>query len=302
MFDFLSLFPWLFKNKNKAQTMNVLTANDYYDRLKLIALSLFEWKGLPESCNARFLEKTLFTHGQALFVDDETLGELTLKCTPSGELNYYDEPLSYHANGVGYSKTFSKDECVVIRNNIIEKPTEQTVVLFASRLTEAERTIDTNIKGQKTPFVVTCDQKELLSFKNIINQRDENELTVFGSKSFNIDAIKILPTVAPFVADKLMEYKQQIWNEALTFFGINNDGGNTQKRERMIVDEVTANEQIISINAEAMLSTRQEACEMINKMYGLKVSVRMRTREEILGQETEETEDMEGEDDGEVHS
>jgi hypothetical protein len=290
MFDFLGLFPWLFNGKNKAQNMNVMTANDYYDRLRLIALSLFEWEGLPPSCDARFLEKTLFTFGQALFVNDPDLGFLNLKCTPSGELNYYDMPLSYHANGVGYSKTFNNDECVVIRNNYLDRPTDWSVVLFASRLTEAERTIDTNIKGQKTPYILRCDNKDLLTMKNIIKQKDDNELTIFGSKSLNLDAIKVFPTLSPFVADKLMEYKQQIWNEALTFFGINNDGGNTQKKERMLTDEVNANNQLISINAEAMLLTRQEACTMINKMYGLNVSVKLRGSDDTT--EVEEKEDV----------
>jgi hypothetical protein len=295
MFDFLSLFPWLFKGKNSAQTMNVMTANDYYDRLRLIATTLFEWEGLPESCNARFLEKTLYTFGQALFVNDPDLGYLTLKCTPSGELNYYDEPLSYTANGVGYNKRFNKDECVVIRNNYLDRATDWSVVLFASRLTEAERTIDTNIKAQKTPYIVCCDQKDLLTMKNIVKQKDDNELTIFGSKSLNIDAIKVHTTKAEFVADKLQEYKQQIWNEAMTFFGINNDGGNTQKRERMITDEVNANNELISINAEAMLLTRQEACKQINKLYNLNVTVKLRQQ----AQEVEETE--EGEENGEIH-
>lgn len=294
MFDFLSLFPWLFKGKNNAQTLNVMTANDYYDRLRLIALSLFEWEGLPDSCNARFLEKTLYTFGQALFVNDPELGHLTLKCTPSGELNYYDEPLSYSANGVGYNRTFKKDECVVIRNNYLDRATDWSVVLFASRMTEAERTIDTNIKAQKTPYIICCDQKDLLSMKNIVKQRDDNELTIFGSKSLNIEALKVHATKAEFVADKLQEYKQQIWNEALTFFGVNNDGGNTQKKERMLTDEVNANNQVISINAQAMLLTRQEACKMINKMYGLNVSVKMRSNAEI----TEEVEEQEVVDNG----
>lgn len=290
MFEFLSLFPWLFKGKNNAQNMNVLTANDYYDRLRLIALSLFEWEGLPESCNARFLEKSLYSFGQALFVEDPELGFLTLKCTPSGDLNYYDEPLSYTANGVGYHREFTKDDCVVIRNNCIERATDWSVVLFASRLTEAERTIDTNIKGQKTPYIVRCDNKDLLTMKNIIKQKDDNELTIFGSKSLNLDAIKVFPTVSPFIADKVQEYKQQIWNEFYTFCGLNNEGGNVQKKERMLTDEVNANNEVILINGKSMLNSRKDACKLINEKYGLTVSVRLRTIDEITEQFEDEKE------------
>jgi len=284
MFNIFTAFNWL--GKGKAEDMNMLTANDYYDRLKLIALSLFEWENLPPSCDARYLEMTLYLYGQAIFVFDETLGYLNMKCTPSGTLNHYDIPLNYTAVSTTYNKEFSKDDCILIRNNYIERPTDRSVVLFASRLTEAERTIDVNVKGQKTPYIVKCDNKDLLSMKNIIKQKDDNELTIFGSKSLNLDAIKVFPTLAPFVADKIQNYKHEIWNEALTFFGINN--ANSDKRERLITDEVNANNEVININAQAMLLTRLEACKLINEKYKLNVSVKMRCNEEKEQQEDEE--------------
>lgn len=258
----------------KLPNMNNLTANDYYQRLQLIALSLFEWEGLPESCNARYLEKVLYTYGRAMFINDPELGYLTLKCTPSGQLNVYDEPLRYTAVGTTYSKEFEADNCVIIRNNLIERPTDYSVMLFASRLTEAERTIDTNVKAQKTPYFITCDEKDRLSMINVFKKIDENETLILGSKMFDVNKISVLTTNAPFVVDKLQNYKHEIWNEALTFFGINN--ANNDKRERLITDEVNANNEVIGVNAEAMLLTRQEACEQINKKYNLNVSVKMR--------------------------
>jgi hypothetical protein len=298
MFNILNAFTWL-KNKkgDDAETMNILTVNDYYDRLKLIALSLFEWEGLPPTCNARFLEKTLFTYGRAIFVKDKALGYLNLKCTPSGELNFYDEPISYSAYGVGYTnKAFKKDECVLIRNNILERPTDNSVILFTSRLTEAERTIDVNIKAQKTPVIVRCDEKDRLTMINLLKKVEDNEIFIVGSKDLNVDGLKAIKVDAPFVADKVQIYKQDIWNEALTFFGINN--ANSDKRERLITDEVNANNEVISINAQAMLLTRLEACKQIKKMYGIDVRVKMRSFDNVV-EEKEETEDTEN---GEVHS
>lgn len=273
MFNIFNAMNWLINGK--LPNMNTMTANDYYDRLRLIALSLFEWEGLPEGCNARYLEETLFLKGRILFFKDDTLGYLNLSCTPSSALNVYNEPIGYTAVSHGYNKMYSRDNSVLIRNNYLERPTDQTVMLFASRLTEAERTIDTNIKAQKTPYIITCDDKDRLSMKNFYKQIEDNEIAIFGSKSLNIAGLKVLKTDAPFIADKLQNYKHEIWNEALTFFGINN--ANSDKRERLISDEVNANNEVISINAQAMLLTRLEACEQINKMYKLKASVKMRT-------------------------
>ena len=271
----MNIMNWLgFTNKN-ATNMNALTVNDYYERLKLIALSLFEWDGLPESCNARFLEMTLYTYGRALFINDPETGFLNMRCTPSGILNNYDEPVSYTAYSTVYNRDFTRDECVLIRNNYLERPTDNSVLLFATRLTEAERTIDTNVKAQKTPVLIRCDEKDRLTMKNLYKDYAGNEPFILGGKSLNIEGLKVLKTDAPFVADKLQVYKQQIWNEALTFFGINNT--NTEKRERLITDEVNANNEVISINAEAMLLARQEAANAINKLYGLNVTVKMRS-------------------------
>jgi hypothetical protein len=256
-----------------------MTANDYYDRLKLIALSLFEWENLPESCNSRFLELTLFTYGRALFINDTELGFLNMRCTPSGTLNNYDEPISFTAYSTVYNKEYDRDDCVLIRNNYLERPSDHTVMLFSSRLTQAERTIDVNINAQKTPVLIRCDDKDRLTMKNLYKDYEGNEPFIMGGKALNLDGLKVLKTDAPFVADKLQIYKRDIWNEALTFFGINN--ANSDKRERLITDEVNANNEVISINAQSMLLTRQEACEQINKKYKLKVSVKMRSFEEI---------------------
>ena len=272
MFNIFNSLNWLVNGKTP--NMNALTANDYYDRLKLIGLSLFEWEGLPETCNARHLEQTLYLYGRALFFEDAKLGFLNSKCTPSGTLNHYDEPVSYTAFSTVYQEEYTRDDCVLIRNNYLERPTDQTVILFASRLTEAERTIDVNIKAQKTPVLVRVDEKDRLTIKNLYKQYEGNEPFILGAKSLNPEGLKVLKTDAPFLADKLQVYKREIWNEALTFFGINN--ANSDKRERLITDEVNANNEVISINAQAMLLTRLEAVEAINKKYGLHVTVKMR--------------------------
>lgn len=270
------------------EDLNTLTANDYYDRLRLIGLSLFEWENLPKSCNQKFLEETLFEYGRALFMFDGELGYLNTKCTPSGQLNHYNEPIAYTANSIVFNKMYDREDCVLIRNNYLERPTDITVMLFASRLTTAERTIDVNINAQKTPILIRCDEKDRLTMKNLYNQYDGNAPFILGAKGLNLDGLKVLKTDAPFIADKLQVYKRDLWNECLTFFGINNT--NSDKRERLITDEVNANNEVISINADAMLLTRLEACKQINEKYGLKVNVKLRQFKENEKEEKEEKE------------
>ena len=116
---------------------------------------------------------------------------------------------------------------------------------------------------------------------------------LFVDKDFlNGAGITVLKTDAPYVVDKLDTHKMNLWNEALTFLGISN--ANTEKRERLITDEVKANEQLVEMSANTMLLKRKEAATMINKLFpALNVTVEMKTL-------TNENEG--GGDDGEIYN
>lgn len=254
--------------------------HDYYSRLKNIALSVFEWEGLPETCNARFLEDTLFHYGQALFVHDEKYGYLNLKCNPGDTLNVYNEPTAYQAYGTNYNqKLFKKDECVFIRNNYMAKSTESTIVMYAEKLAAIDLTIDVNIHAQKTPILIRCDEKSRTSLEAVYNQYAGDKPFIFGTKSLQDKPLEVLVTGAPFVADKLRDEKRAVWNECLEFLGLNTNPSD-KKKERLIISEVESNDEQIDIQCETMLAVRQEACEQINKMFGLHVSVKKRVEKE----------------------
>lgn len=83
--------------------------------------------------------------------------------------------------------------------------------------------------------------------------------------------LTVLKTDAPYTADKLYELKSKIFNEALTYLGIVNV--NENKRERMITDEVVRSMGGAMMMRESALTARKQACEQINDMFGLNVSV-----------------------------
>ena len=72
-----------------------------------------------------------------------------------------------------------------------------------------------------------------------------------------------------------MEYKKQIWNEALTFLGINNIM--EEKKERLTENESNVNNELINMNLQSYLLTRKEACKQINEKFGLDVDVKVRS-------------------------
>lgn len=257
--------------------VNNKTYIDYLDRLKLLAISLFKWKGLDAVAGfgaSRFLELSLYENGRACFLKDDNLGYLALKVNPSDKLNVYNLPEKVMAWSIGYNKTLPFDSVVYIMNNELELPTSQTLSLFAYRLYETERTIDVNLIAQKTPVLIEGDTKTILTLKNVYMQYSGNTPFIFGNKQFDIsNKLNVLKTDAPYLVDKLELHKHEIWNEALTYLGI--DNANTDKKERLITDEVESNNDLISYYLNCFYKTRKQACDLINERYGLNIEIEL---------------------------
>lgn len=265
------------KETDLAMIINNQTYINYLDRLKLIACSLFTWEGLDEVAGfgaSRFLEMSLYENGRACFVKDKDLGYLALKVNPSDKLNVYNLPEKVLAWSIGYNKNYKFDDVVYIMNNLLELPTSNTINLFAYRLYETERTIDTNLIAQKTPVLIEGDTKTILTLKNTYMSFAGNTPFIFGNKDYNINQkLNALKTDAPYLIDKLELHKHEIWNEALTFLGI--DNANTDKKERLITDEVESNNELINYYLNCFYKTRKQACDMINKKYGLDIKIKL---------------------------
>lgn len=248
---------------------------NYFYWLKLLALTVFKWNNLPETVNERFLEETLFNKGKILFFNDTSLGFLVLPCNAESDLNIYGEPIKWRVNTHKYNASIPAVNSVLIRNNDLEIGSINQVVAFSQRLAETEKTIDINVKAQKTPVLILTDDKQKLTMTNAYKQYADGAPVIFADKNLlNADAIKVLRTDAPFIVDKLDTHKMNLWNEALTFLGIQN--ANTDKRERLIVDEVNANNQHVAQSVNIMLKAREKAVEEINSLFGLNVSVELR--------------------------
>ena len=269
--------------------INSQTYYDYLERFKKICLSMFEWKNLPESMSARYLEECLYYKGQAALLKDEIYGFINTQVCDDGYLNIYGLPSQLHCYSYRYDSQRNLytglegkelSDAILIMNNWQRIPTAMTIELFCQRLAEAEMTASVNIKSQKTPVLILVDENQRLMMENLYAQYDGNRPFIFGDKNqLSSDTIKSINTQAPFIADKIMEYKKQIWNEALEFLGINTL--QTEKKERLITDEASSNNELINLNLQSMLVPRQEAAEQFNKLFGLTgdkaISVRIRS-------------------------
>lgn len=274
--------------------INNRTYLQYYNRLTELAISMFEWKNLPETVDPRYLEMCLFSDGMCVFFNDEVLGFLALQVAIGGQLNVYRIPIerrAYASNG--YQMNLTEENSVIIFNNYLHTNSMLDVEMFSKRLYNLDRAIDVNANAQKTPILIQCDESQRMTMKNLYKQYEGNEPFIFGSKALDVNGLKVLQTGAPYVADKLYELKVQYWNEALTYLGISNI--NTSKKERMITDEVTRNQGGVVASRYSRLESRRQACRQINNMFGLDIWCDYREdfqdiQEVINGNEEEEEE------------
>lgn len=257
----------------------------YLDRITSLAMSCFEWENMPDGINTWYLEKTLFFNPQAIFFREEVMDKFyVLKGAMNGQLDVYGEPTGWTAIGEnGYNKQLSSDDCVAIYNNMLKDNCYVACDIYARRLADIDRTISVNLRAQRTPLLITCSEEDKLSMTNLYKQYVGGEPVIMGYSGLRPDTIKVMKTDAPYNCDKLNTLKSEIWNECLTYLGINNV--NTVKKERMISDEVLRNQGGTVFSRYSRLLMREKACDEINKKFGLNISVKFRENLDIKTEE-----------------
>lgn len=279
------------------QGNNVQKENDYLNdqvylsymwRLYDLAVSVFEWKNLPKGINERMIERWLLANGVCLFVYDEAIkndpdqrspdGYAMLRMVMNGAFDIYNVPKKRQAYTVDPKHSimnFDITNSVICFNDSLGIPTFLQLDLYAKMLWQCERTVYTNISQQKTPRIVKCSEKQRLSLENLFAQVDGFMPTCWADKDLDLSGVEVLDTASPYVADKVQVVKHQIWNEALTYLGIENT--NTDKKERMVSDEVLGNMGDVEAQRFTRLNSRKQFCKEVNEMFGLDIDCDFRS-------------------------
>lgn len=262
-------------NPNRPVLSSMWTNTNVYDiylkKFTEIACNVIKWN-LPTEIDTRFLELNLINKGISVFFYDEIMEQyLCLPCTIGGRFNVYNIPMERTAYATnGYQKHLTIENSVLIYNNYLRTPYINEIMYYAYLLTDIEQTINVNIKSQKTPIMILCDEKTRLSMKQLYMQYDGNEPYIFANDKLDPAAIQVVNTNSPYVADKLETLKTQVITDFLNFFGI--EQTSSTKKERLVTAEASSLVGIVEIQRNVMLDSRLQACEQINNMFGLDVS------------------------------
>ena len=280
-----------------APTNRLELIQDMYERvMSELCMNRFVWHGLPASIDIRYLETVLFGNGLAVFWWDDRLDQYMVSAVaPVGRINMYNNPTVFNTVQVGGmpprtlhagrhpalhpdgrpildetgTPKMLPPECVPIYTNYLRAPDDDIIQVYAPMLAELTRTIEINSNNMRHPAIIGVDESEVLTVQNMIKQVDEGSPYVIGTKNLADFGAKLSMLNLGVRGDELaalMIAKSKVWNEAMTMLGINNS--NQDKRERLVADEVAANDDQISAFQDVALNERRKAADAINRLWG----------------------------------
>lgn len=307
----------------------------YREYFSSLIVSLFEWKNLPEGIDPIFLEKSLNMHGYVGFLFDEEKGFIIQNGTLTDNLDLYDRPLgfqvvspvshllsktNYYLNN--YYDDLDPEKAFLIENDLFRNSSFYWVDLYASKLSEIEQSIELTRNALKTPFIILTDEENKLSVKNFYQQVEEGRPAIYIKNNKNkdgvetdtlLDKLQVLNTNVPsHLLKDLYEEKVRVFNQFLNFIGITSN--NNDKKERLVADEVNADDGLIATSLENKLKARRKSIDLINKCFGLNIEVNISSSIEmhniqmydeeldLLNNSLDQLDFLDGGSDGKIHN
>lgn len=260
---------------NPSMRLMQITQRSYLRRLSEWSISRFKWN-MPDEIDTRYVEYQLFHHGMLVFYRDDRFDKyMCVRATQYGPQNVYHNPTEFKTTPAPRYESLSltNKESVPIWGNALRQPEFDVVLMYAERLAQLDISLNIQARNLRHSKVVTASEGQRLTYVNLLRQVDNGDPIVFGTDNLDLSAIQVLDVGGnPMALSALRLEKNQVWNEAMTFLGIQN--ANQDKKERLVADEVSANNDQVDSARSAAMQTREYACEQINKMFpGANVSV-----------------------------
>lgn len=223
---------------------------------------------LPESKTSDSL-KSLMNQSKVLKQDDENLLIFTPFATTTFNLNNAPSIATLialrGATFIPKGNKINNKDIVIGYGHTSHRAISKLIAPLIDRVVEVEMTINTCLFNNKIPRLVQVDTEDRQKMKDLIESVENDENVLFVD-SDSAEAMKNILTSGEYTIDKLYTYKTQLENEILTILGIDNI--QNEKKERMLVDEVSSNNDLISYNAHLFLDSLNDWGARVERTFG----------------------------------
>lgn len=256
--------------KIESQMKNLQTTEMYKNQFVSLAMNVFLFKNLDtEYLDLSYINKELIYKGSIAWFYEEVLETLiALPYRVMGKRDLYNQPIDIQVYGAnGYVRNLKRGEYVIMYDNMSRLPLILDILQYSARISQIQVVMDINIAQQKTQRFWKTKTENQKSIEDLIDKVDscQEVITTFDSVNLDETTCNLIP--ATFVADKLSEQKDKIWNEFLRLIGIANQS--FQKKERNIRDEIFISQAGTIASRYARFESRRIAVEKINEKFGL---------------------------------
>lgn len=247
------------------------------------AMSVFEWD-LPETWNKDYFLYVLYCWGYVAVVNTDKFGVIPQGCGLKGYDVFYAPTHAVIANPLlsGILEPRIGTQCELLKLQPDFSGILDLVGHYAEQMALASQSVSVNLLNSKLSYVFTAKTKALAeSLKKMYDQIASGEpAVVIDSRLKNAaDGEETWKSFEQnvggnYIVTNLLADLRKIESMFDTEIGIPN--ANTDKRERLIQDEVNANNIETYSKCAMWLENLQDACKRVNDMFGLSISVRWR--------------------------
>lgn len=243
------------------------------------AMSLFKWE-LPESWSKSYFLYVLYCWGYLAVVNTNKFGVIPQACTLSGYNVFYQPTHALVTNPLlrGNLQPAIDKQCTLIRLQPDYGGIFDIVSYYADMLALCAESVGVNLMNTHLSYVFSANNKTAAeSFKKLADKISSGEVAVVVDKNlFKEDGSKNWEAFEQnlkqvYIASDVLSDMRKIEAMFDTDIGIPN--ANTDKRERLITDEVNANNIETVSKCSMWLDELKESCAKTNNMFGLNISV-----------------------------
>lgn len=256
---------------------NVILGYEYWESmLKMKIVRMFDIKGLPDTIPVQEIEKLTLFEGKAGFINDPVYGFVAVPCSLFG-VGLYPEypPFMLWATPRVEGEGILNRDCCVIRNNSYMKPVTDTIKRYARMLADTETTLANALYLVRQPAIASApDEETATSYKaaNLAMRLGQTDAVLNDDILKDLQMLPAIHTIPANLLETIITTREELIRAFFAEFGV---AMNRDKKAPMTTDEVQADNQMLVISVEDMISSRVESYSSVNRTFGLNITVEL---------------------------